>query len=188
MPTPSAVPQSPRTSGTRRALPPRMMTAMSWSIAILTPVALSSSVALMLVLVMSLPPETFKVAFDVAGLIFTSTGLLACLIALYAMNRENAPDHPALIRLPKSNAAKWVLVLTVTLYGVAVFVFRPKEPSMFHSYLIAIIMVLTLVQTWRVRINRDYALVLCLPFSFIFIMLGTLAVILIRAMTEQGLS
>ncbi len=184
--TPSDV--SPTPSENRPALPAHVMIALSWAVAILTPIALVSSIAVMLALVSFLQLDAYRAAFNAAGFVFVGTGLPACLIALYAMNRENTPDYPAILRLPKSNAAKWTLVLTVILYVVAMYISIPSAPSMARSLLVAVVMVLTLFQAWRAQIHHDYALVLSLPFSFMVIMLGTLAVILIRSMTDPGLS
>ncbi|MBN2004021.1 MAG: hypothetical protein JXA21_11760 [Anaerolineae bacterium] len=177
---------SPKPASTRRALPPAIMMILSCLVAILTPLALLSSIVVMLVLVSSLALEAYKDAFVAAGAMFVGTGLPACLIALYAMNRENSPEHPFIVRLPKSNAAKWTLILTVALYLVAIYISLPFEPSRARSCLTAGVTVLTLFQAWRARVHHDRALVLSLPFSFVVILLGTLAIIVIRAMEEQG--
>ena len=61
-------------------------------------------------------------ASDLVALAFAIPSVLACVLALFAMHREPAPERPAIIRLPKSKAAGWALGFAAV-FVLATFLF-----------------------------------------------------------------
>ena len=59
---------------------------------------------------------------DLAALVFAAACVLACLLALFAMQRASNPKQPLIVRLPASRSARWALGLGAAFYP-AVFLF-----------------------------------------------------------------
>jgi hypothetical protein len=89
--------------------------AWAWSVAILTLIAYFAAG---MFVSQGFTPSTYmsERAFGTVTVALPAASGLACLLALFAMHREGAPERPALIRLPKSRPAKWALGSTVVFY------------------------------------------------------------------------
>ncbi|MBN2004020.1 MAG: hypothetical protein JXA21_11755 [Anaerolineae bacterium] len=167
----------------RQGLPPQIMTVLSWLVVILALISFAGGLVAAIAFISAIAleaPDVSERYVSLGSSVSLGTALLACLIALYAMNRENSPEHPAILRLPKSDAAKWYLILSIVFYlsgptflYIDIGFIRASAPLLGLAALFAL--------SWAakgVAKNNDRAFVLFLPLFSLMTIIGVVVITL----------